>query len=114
MGSNVAPGTNFAHSACVGDTMELWTRRFLSKPGEPDKLEKSQYRAAFLTGGSAFCWDAGAPGSDDWAVKHSVWPMKDAGPTGPTSMRIAFVFRAMKREYKREHSRKWPHRAVVP
>ena len=97
-------------SACVGDSMELWTRRFLSKPGDKKKLDRNQHFAADLVSGGAFCWDAGAPGSDDWAVQHSVWPKKDAGPT---SMRVAFVFRAMKPEYKREYSRKWPHRAVV-
>ena len=96
-------------SAWVGMPMELWTRKFLSRPGQKEKMHSYQYEAAKLTSGGAFCWDAGAEGSDDWRVKHSVWPGPEAQPG---EMRIAFVFRAMKPEYAREYSVRWPYRAV--
>ena len=72
-------------SVTYGATMELWTRtgRYTGSA-----------RAATLVHGSAFCWDAGAPGSDDWSCEHRVIP--PTPPPPPGAERIAFVFRAMK------------------
>ena len=89
--------------------MELWTREFLSKPGKKEKLHSHQFKATELISGGAFCWDAGAEGSDDWGVKHSVHSSHPEAQPG--DMRIAFVFRAMKPEYAREYSVRWPYRA---
>jgi hypothetical protein len=88
-------------SVYVGADMELWTRRLGKGTRE---------HATDLLGGGAFCWDAGAPGSDDYVVDHSVHPRDDAQPS---DLRIAFVFRAMKREYGREFAPHWPHKSVL-
>ena len=98
-------------SASFGMSMELWTREFLSRTDQSDRMSRSQCKAADLRHGSAFCWDAGAEGSDDFHVKHSVWPHPEASVG---EVRIALVFRAMKPEYAHEYTLKWPYRAVRP
>ena len=95
--------------AYVGADMELCTRPKGAAFG-------CEHAADLLGGGSfsrmrggAFCWDAGAPGSDDWRVEHMVRPRDDARPG---DLRIAFVFRAMKREYGCLFRSRWPYKCV--
>ena len=88
-------------STYSGADMEFWTR-------PRGKLARTF--AALLESGGASCLDAGAPGSDDYRVEHSVWPRDDAQPS---DLRVAFIFRAMKREYEHEYATRWPFKCVV-
>ena len=98
-------------SASFGMSMELWTREILTRTDQPDRMSKCRFKAADLQHGSAFCWDAGAEGSDDFNVKHSVWPHPEASVG---EVRIALVFRSIKHEYAHEYTLRWPHSAVRP
>ena len=77
----------------------------------PETLSPLEIPAAELTHGSAYFWPAGAKGSTDWMSKHGVWRHPDSRSG---QRRIAFIFRAIDPNHKREYKLRYPYCMVAP
>ena len=97
-----------------GMTMELATRKITSRLYATEtKVAKTDWQATQLVDGEAYCWDAGAPGSDDWRYQHTVRPLED-GNAQPGDTRVVFIFRATKPEHRCEYrSSRAPYNMVA-
>ena len=96
-----------------GMTMQLATRKITSRLYASETTHAvNEVHAADLVHGEAYCWDAGAQGSDDWRYEHTVrqHPDEDTNPGEAPCQRIAFIFRAIKPAHAREYrTSRWPY-----